>query len=170
MIYIVITVVAIIIFIISVILIKKKQIEINKYYDAAYKMLKEEYLTTSLLKRKREEFYGSVPMVYIKLCNGKPKQGYVFNPEKEITFGRDKNKNSIFIPYPTVSMQQCRIVLYNGCLYLQDLNSSNGTFVKSGLFKTMVSGGASIQLRSKDKIIIAGMVFKITIFDFQMTQ
>ena len=166
--YVIIAVAGIIVFIVSVIIVKSRQSEEKKYYDAAQRMVREEYLTSSLKNIDGQEYAPAViPMLYLKLCGVKPKQGYVFNPEKEITIGRDKSQNSIWIPFPTVSMKHCTIGLYEGVLYLRDENSVNGTIVKRGLHSYLVDNNAYMELETKDKIIIGSAVFMVTIFYFE---
>lgn len=167
MIYVIIAIVGIVIFIVSVVLVKKKSMEEKSYYEAAQQMVKEEYLTDSLKNVSGSEYHPTViPMLYLKLCSAKPKQGYVFNPENEITIGRDKNSNSIWIPFPMVSMKHCSIVCDSGRIYLKDSGSANGTIVQKGLKKYLISNYEFIELESKDKIIISDAVFKVAIFYF----
>lgn len=170
MVYIIIVVISLIIVISGIIIIKKNQNEEKKYYETAYRMSKEDYLTESLKNVDRDNHNTVVvPMVYIKACNTKPKQGYVFNPLKEICIGRDKYKNSIWIPYETISMEHCKLFAYEGNVFIQDLYSSNGTYVKHGLRKYFVNPGECMQLESKDKIMVGDAIFRVVIFYFKTT-
>lgn len=166
--YVMIAMTGIIVFIISVVIVKYRQHEEKKYYDAAQQMVREEYLTASLRSFDEQEYISAViPMIYLKLCGHKQKQGYVFDPEKEITIGRDKNNNSIWVPFSTVSMRHCTICLYEGNVYLRDDNSANGTIVKKGFHNYHVINNEYIELETKDKITVGEAVFRVTIFYFQ---
>ncbi len=45
------------------------------------------------------------------------------------TIGRDSNTSNIVVSGPTVSRQHCRLLISSGRVILEDLGSSNGTFV-----------------------------------------
>lgn len=167
MIYVIIAILGIIIFITCVVVVKKTQIEENRYYEAAQQMIKEDYLSDSLKNSSCSDYHPVViPMLYLKSCNTQPKQGYVFNPEKEVKIGRDKSACSIWIPNNMVSMDHCSIFESSGQLYLRDNGSANGTIVKKGIKKYLISNYESIELNTKDKIIICDIEFKVTIFYF----
>ncbi|HIQ01078.1 MAG TPA: FHA domain-containing protein, partial [Anaerolineales bacterium] len=58
-----------------------------------------------------------------------PQPGQTFNLDKElISIGRDPG-NDIVINHPQVSRQHARLVLQGGLMALEDLGSTNGTFV-----------------------------------------
>jgi len=168
MLYIIATIFGLMIFIGTVIIIKKKQIEKNNYYDAACQILKEEYLTQSLKKSSREEPLKQQKMIYLKICSKKQKQRYVFNPAHEIIIGRAKQNSTIWLPSREVSMSHCRILLFDRQVYLQDLNSSNGTLVKKGWKTYLIESGQSILLETGNKIKIGETIFRVTVFDFQI--
>lgn len=169
--YIIVTMLGLAVFIGGVIFIKGKQSEEKKYYDTACQMVKEEYLTWSLRRTDRQDSRTEAEkMVYLKFCSSRKKQGYVFNPEQEIIMGRAKERCTIWIPSPIVSLVHCRIFLYQQQIYIQDLNSSNGTIVKKGWRKYLVQSGQSLILDTNDKIYIGNTVFKVTIFDFSIRQ
>lgn len=166
--YVLIAVAGIIVFIACVIIVKKRQSEEKKYYDAADQMVKEAYLKEALQNTDALQAHQVVvPMLYLKLIRPKPAQGYVFNPEEKVTIGRDRTTNSIWIPYPTVSMKHCSIRYMDGGVYLFDENSMNGTIIKKGFRKYGLIDGEYVELESGDKIYIDEAVFKVTIFYFQ---
>ena len=169
--YIAIVIAVIAIFIGCIIIIKHRQNVEQKYYDAAYQMVKEDYLTQSILNRNMDSNYlEQKKMICIKFCNSKSKQGYVFNPEKGVQIGRDKNSNSICIPNSVVSQVHCRILSTQNQIYIQDLNSTNGFTVKRRLSKYPISNGETMFLENKDKILIGNAILEINIFDFEMLQ
>ena len=168
MIYLIITLVGLIVFISSVILIKREQMEQQKYFETANQMAKETYLMSSLQNHGLvNSWFGPMQMIYLKLYNAKGKDKYVFYLERGVTIGRDSENNSIWIPNPRVSLSHCRIILYNGQAYLQDLNSTNGTRLKRRLKTYELVNGESIALKSNDKIIIEDTRMKIVLFTYQ---
>lgn len=165
--YVIACVVCIAIFIVCVVIVKKNQLEKRKYYDAAERMVKEEYLEDVLENSANGEYYPVVvPMLYIKLIKPKPVQRYVFNPEKGISIGRNRQENTIWLPNPTVSMKHCSIYLYEGKIYLRDENSANGTLIKKGNKKYMLTNGNVILLENGDVFYINNTIFKVTVFRF----
>ena len=108
-------------------------------------------------------------MIYIKTLNRKQKAQFVFDPEKGVNIGRDSEKNNIFINEASVSMNHCKIFSDNMKVYICDLNSSNGTILKRGLFGNyLLEGGNSCELMSGDRVCIGSNVFKITLFYYDM--
>lgn len=166
--YVLICFVGITVFILIVVFYKKRQLEKNKYYDAADRMVKEEYLE-DILENNTSESYSPVvvPMLYINLYRPKPSQKYVFDPEKGVTIGRSKSENTIWLPKPTISMKHCSICVCEGRVYIQDEYSMNGTCVKKGRKKYQLMDGNRIELESGDRFYIDDVAFKVTIFYFQ---
>lgn len=108
---------------------------------------------------------GQKMMVYLKWKDSE-KQGFVFDPERTVRIGRNPGNNDICIREETVSLQHCVLYLYQENLFLQDLNSRNGTWLKQGLKKRLVQGTAPVF--TGDKIIIGGLKIEVTIFSFDM--
>lgn len=157
-------------FITLCIVVRRKQGEEKKYRDAAYNLLKEEYLTSSLRKsdinkRARAE---ELVMVYLKIQSSSQKLRYVFNPEKPITIGRDQVCNTIAIPYPTISINHGKIYLTQNQVCYQDLNSSNGTYIQRGMQRYYIESGAGLLLENKDKIIFENVEIKVILFNFEI--
>lgn len=166
--YVFISITMIALFIASVVLYKRRQMERRKYYDAADRMVKEEYLEDVLGNNSAESYYPViVPMLYINLYKPKPQQKYVFDPEKGVTIGRSKSENTIWLPKPTISMKHCSICVCEGRVYIQDEYSMNGTCVKKGRKKYQLMDGNRIELESGDRFYIDDVAFKVTIFYFQ---
>ena len=65
-----------------------------------------------------------------------------------------------------ISGQHCVIYLSEGMLAIQDLNSSNGTWIRRGFWKHRLQGAE--YLLSGDKIIVGGLKLTVTIFTFDM--
>ena len=142
-----------------------KKAEKQKYYDAAYKVLKEECLDLAIRNQNERMRAEQKLMLYLKWKDSE-KQGYVFDPEKPVRIGRSPEQNDICIREGTVSSQHCVLFLYQGGLYLQDLNSRNGTLLKQGFSRHLVNG--TEQVFSGDRIIVGSMTFQVTLFLFDM--
>lgn len=142
-----------------------KKAEKQKYYDAAYKVVKESCLNNAIRNHSEKLQNRQRQMLYLRWKDGE-KQGYVFDPEKPIWIGRNPEGNDICIREGAVSARHCVLYLYQGNVFLKDLNSRNGTWIKQGLTKHQVQGAAPVF--SGDKIIIGDLEIKVTIFMFDM--
>lgn len=142
-----------------------RKAERQKYYDAAYKVIKEGCLNNAIRNQSERLQNRQKQMLYLKWKDGE-KQGYVFDLENPIWIGRDPENNDICIREGAVSSRHCVVYLYNGDVYLKDLNSRNGTWIKKGLTKQQVQG--INRLFSGDKIIIGDLIIEVTIFMFDM--
>lgn len=167
----------VLLFIIFIILIVRnhlKKSEQQKYYAAAGNILREEFLNYSLQNTISPDGKVSEPrsakmMVYLKSKSSGKKTQFVFDPEREIKFGRDSVNSNIFINDSAVSQYHCRIYTYDYTVYLQDMNSSNGTFVKRGAFKSYsIYNGNQIALRTGDKIIVGSCMFEVCLFYYDL--
>lgn len=138
----------------------------KKLNDAAARLMKEEYLS-SVLAGRQEQFAQSQTKLLIRLTwNENGKQDYVVDPELGICFGRDQAKNQVIIDYDKVSAVHCRILLSQNRLYIQDMNSSNGTFMIRGGKLYRVQPMA--ELADGDIIQIGDIQFKIHPFYFDL--
>ncbi len=137
-----------------------------KYYDAAYKMIKENCLNEALKNKPLREMGGRRIMVYLE-WKDQEAYGFVFDPAYGIRIGRDPNKNEICIRQNIISSSHCKLYLANGGLAIQDYGSINGTFVRHGLWKHRVNG--SEYLYSGDRILVGNLKIKVTIFTFDMS-
>ena len=153
---------------------RKKNEEI-RYYAAAGNILREDFLNYALQNHfddnaEAEKPRGRKMMIYLKV-KGHKDDRFVFDPEKDIRIGRDKNRSNIFINDHTVSQDHCRIYAKNDCVYLKDCNSSNGTRLMRGVFGNYaLTGGSGMELRTGDKIIVGSCVFAVTLFYYDMSQ
>lgn len=148
--------------------------ERQKYYAAAGNILREEFLNYSLQntvspKSSISEPSASKYMLYLKSKSSGKKTQFVFDPEKEIVIGRDNARCTIYINEAEISQIHSRIYSSGGRVFLQDMNSSNGTYVKRGLLKKYeLRGGNQIELRTGDKIIIGACVFNVCLFYYDL--
>ena len=149
-----------------------KREERDKYYAAARNILKDEFLRIKLENPVKSsgalgDTGGQKVMVYLKTIGIKPQKRYVFNPEREIPFGRQQDESGVFLNEATVSQRHCRIFLCDAYVWLEDLRSSNGTGIKRGLFKNYwLASGQQIALRSGDVLIIGSAKLKVKLFVF----
>lgn len=171
---IVLTVALLILAAVVIVKLNAQKSERDKYYIAASNIIKEEYLNYCLrndmnLNEKVEAPNGQKIMLYMKTLKHKQKAQFVFDPEKGVNIGRDSEKNNIFINEASVSLNHCKIFSDNMKVYICDLNSSNGTVLKRGLFaKYLLESGSLCELMSGDRICIGSNVFKITLFYYDM--
>lgn len=150
-----------------------RKVEKQRYIFAAGNIIKEDFLIYSLQNPMGEKDPLPVPnskktMLYIKAKNQGQKLQLVFDPEKEILIGRDQNNSNIYLNEVLVSQQHCCIFFRGNAVYLQDMNSSNGTYLKRGLSKSLIINGQCVQLRSGDKLLIGSNIFKVTLFYYDM--
>ena len=148
------------------IIISSRNAEMQKYYDAAYKIIKENCLNQAIRNIPERVKERQRIMVYLK-WKDQDSGGYVFDPLLGIRIGRDPEKNEICIRESTVSSSHCQLYLADRNLAIQDFQSMNGTFVKRNFWKHRVQG--SEYLYSGDQIIVGSMKIKVTIFTFDMT-
>lgn len=139
--------------------------EMQRYYEAAYRMIKEICLTNALKNQMQKEAVGQKIMIYLKWKDGE-KQGYVFEPQQGVRIGRTPYVNEICIKNENVSGQHCMLYVSEGILAIRDLNSTNGTWVKRGLGKHRVQ--AAEYLFNGDKVSIGNLKITVIIFTFDM--
>lgn len=155
--------------ILGIVVTKKRNAEKQKYYSAAANIVKEDLLNYSIQNRM---IHNSVQptearlMLYLKTIDANNKYSYVFDPAKIIRIGRKKinDKNTICLNDIKVSHEHCAIYTDGYKVYLQDMNSLNGSIVKRGFRKYMLNGGNVMEIKSKDKLYIGSVIFQVTIF------
>lgn len=155
--------------VLGIVITKQRNAEIQKYYSAAANIVKEDLLDYSI---KNNIVNGSNQptvarlMLYLKTVNGKNRYSYVFDPAKIIRVGRKKinDKNTICLNDIKVSHEHCIIYTDGYRVYLQDMNSLNGTVVKRGFKKYLLNNGEVMEIVSKDKLYIGSVIFQVTIF------
>lgn len=138
--------------------------EIKKYYDAADRMVKENCLDNAIRSKCVHNYGGKKTMIYLKWKDRKKKQGFVFDPEAGVRIGRTPGINEICVQEERISGRHCQIFLSGGQLAIQDMNSTNGTWIRRGLRKHPVEGAE--YLFSDDKIIVGSLKITVTVFIF----
>lgn len=167
----------VLIFILLIVLIVRnhmRKTEQQKYLAAAGNILREEFLNYSLQNSVMPQSGVSEPrpakvMIYLKSKSSGKKTQFVFDPEKEIRIGRN-NENNIFINESAVSQFHSRIYSQNDRVFLQDMHSSNGTFVGRGMKRYELRDGNQIELRTGDKIQIGSCEFSVCLFYYDLNE
>lgn len=82
------------------------------------------------------------------------KQGGIIPINADISIGRGDN-NTIVLPDQHVSSHHATITIRNEVMYLEDLNSTNGTYINDKRINGMV------KLFSRDEVRVGTTVFKV---------
>ena len=136
----------------------------KKYYRAAHRIIREQYLDGAIRNGDGAESYSARRLMVALKLKGSKGMGYVFDPSREIKIGRSMDDNDVCFQDLSVSSQHCIIFLYENQLCIKDSDSANGTVVKSpwrsrqSLFSDMTF------LRNKSRIWVGNVCFIITIF------
>lgn len=106
-------------------------------------------------KRRPPITNGNYGLEIIKSGDAKGlKEGSIIPIRSDLTIGR-KEGNSVVIADQHVSANHAKILVRNNGLFLEDLNSTNGTYLNGNKLK------GRVKLSNKDEIIIGSGVFKI---------
>lgn len=92
------------------------------------------------------------------------KRDYLFDPSVPVRIGRDPEKNQVCIRRDTVSSEHCLLVMYKGALTIQDLNSTNGTYIRRNRSRYRVNG--RVYLKNGDRVEIGGLSIRVNVFFF----
>lgn len=140
--------------------------EAHRYYEAAKRIIQEDCLNYSIKNPANNcEKLPRMQKLMIGLRVEKAKgKGYVFDPEKGVFIGREKGPNEICLQEITVSGQHCWIYLQDNKIYLEDLHSSNGTFLKRRFQGLLPLYGTAKEIQSRDKILVGSTCFRLTVF------
>lgn len=106
-------------------------------------------------KRRAPVAKGNYGLEIISSGNSRDlKDGSIIPIRSDLTIGR-KEDNSIIISDQHVSGNHAKIMVRNDSLFIEDLNSTNGTYLNGN----KISG--KVKLSDKDEIKIGTAVFKI---------
>jgi len=106
-------------------------------------------------KRRAPVAKGNYGLEIIKSGNGKDlKDGSIIPIRSDLTIGR-KDDNSIVISDQHISGNHANIIVRNDSLFIEDLNSTNGTYLN----EKKISG--KMKLANKDEIKIGSTILKI---------
>lgn len=113
------------------------------------------YLDIGSINKRAQGSSGNTP--YLKLINRrdtldfKIEESYVLDRNKKI--GRAR-KNDIVIPDPYISHEHARVIREKGMYTLQDMGSTNGTFINGS---KLVNG--TVALKNGDSIEFGNITF-----------
>lgn len=139
--------------------------EKRKYYKAAQRILREEYLDGAIKNVEGIGLSSNEQRLMIALkMKGSKGAGYVFDPAREVRIGRNREENDICVQDLATSGEHCKIFLYEGKLCIEDLNSSNGTVLRRGLRGSQTLFGKMAFLQNYTKIIVGNNCFLLTVF------
>lgn len=106
-------------------------------------------------KRRPHAVRGSYGLEILKAGKEKDlKDGSIIPIRSDLSIGR-KDNNSIVLIDQHVSGNHAKITVRNDSLYIEDLKSTNGTYING----KKISG--KVKLSDKDEIMIGTSVFKI---------
>ena len=106
-------------------------------------------------KRKPALIRGNYGLEIISSGNSKDlKDGSIIPIRSDITLGR-KDDNSIVLSDQHISGSHAKIVVRSNGLFIEDLNSTNGTYLNGNRIK------GKVKLTNKDEVKIGTSVFKI---------
>ncbi|MDR3593337.1 FHA domain-containing protein [Clostridium sp.] len=106
-------------------------------------------------KRRPPATKGNYGLEIINSGNAKDlKEGSIIPIRSDLTIGR-KDDNSIVLSDQHVSGNHAKIIIRNNALFIEDLNSTNGTYLN----KNKING--KVKLSNKDEIKIGTSIFKI---------
>lgn len=144
---------------------KMKAGERKKYYRAAYRIIREQYLDGAI--RNAEDGGNSRDrrrlMIALKV-KGNKGMGYVFDPSREVNIGRGMETNDVCLQDLSVSSNHCKIFMYENRLCIKDLNSANGTVIKERWKSREQLFGNIGFLENKSQIWVGSTCFLVTVF------
>ena len=106
------------------------------------------------------------PRLFVALSWKEPeKEEYVFDPEKGLRIGYDPTQNDVAVLDSLVSAVHCMLFLYGNRVYVQDLNSTNGTILQRGFRKYRIT--ETVELIDKDRLILGSVTLKVRIRVYQ---
>ena len=147
----------------TLIIARKKEKEYARCIKAADVLFKYKGLDDSLFRDQSWNSVTARPYVLIQWKDGE-KQSFVYDPEKGIHIGYDPHFIQIGILDKTVSAKHCVLYSIANRLYIQDLNSTNGTWVRYLWKKRRVNGRE--ELKSKATIYVGSKAFKIRFLEY----
>lgn len=135
--------------------------------EHAAKILLRREILESVIRGDRVAYDRPVmrPMLMVRIFH--PSKRYVFDLAKCIYIGRNANLNQIAIQDNYISDRHCRICLRRGKIILEDLNSTNGIYVRHRMKKNKVT--KLIELAHADKIYIGTTVLQVYPFYVNIT-
>ena len=141
----------------------------NKHWEqirrAAAILLKEKKLDQALTRMQQTNDQRYRTLLILSWTDTQ-KRTYIFDPEQGVHFGRSPVLNEVCIRDDKVSSSHCRMILAGGHLYLQDMNSANGTWIRSGLRTVRIYGDTI--LSNGSQLVLGGITFHVALQMFDM--
>ena len=129
--------------------------------DAAAILIKQQQLVNAI-DMKSAQNAGGNRLILILTWKDDKKREFVFDPASGVKIGRAIEKNQICVPIGTVSGEHCMIFSNGDNLYVKDLNSANGTYIKRGFKVYKVNDCVSCY--DNDTIVVGNIGFKVRSF------
>lgn len=159
--YILTAILLILILIIAIVVIKRKKNAAAARLNAAAVLLREGQLDNAI-SRDRVQEPGRIRPVLELTWKNRERKTFLFDPLSPVRIGKDPAKNSICIRNGMVGSEHCLLVMHNGALTLQDLNSKNGTYIRRGGRRYRIEG--RVYVNNGDKIEVGGLIMKASLF------
>ena len=99
---------------------------------------------------------GSKELVFTKVEDMTKVQVFVISESQSLTIGRSKDKNTWgIIDDQTISSKHCKIYIIEDSVYIDDLNSTNGTYINRTriMQPTRINNQDKIQIGASEYII-----------------
>ncbi|MDF9408155.1 MAG: FHA domain-containing protein FhaB [Pelotomaculum sp. PtaB.Bin013] len=137
-----------------------------KWMITDLKEVSSQQIKDSLPSRQREEprsfeRTGQVELVVVESSVSELKPGGTFGFDRETLIGRD-NRSDIVISASFASARHARIYFKEGQYWLEDLHSTNGTFLNE------IQVNKPIVLANGDKIRIGGVIFQFVRWGYEV--
>lgn len=100
-------------------------------------------------------------LIFTKVEDITTAQLFIISESQSLTIGRSTDKNSwVIIDDQTISSKHCKIYIIDDSVYIDDLNSTNGTYINK---KRIVQ---PTRLHNQDKIQLGASEYTITIKNY----
>ena len=138
---------------------KRKKSRETQTLQSLYKLMELRVLNRTLQNRISSEWAAAEEyrqlFIRIELLDTKPWMACLFAMDECVTIGRSR-ENKICIRDDSLSRMHCKILMQNNTLYLQDMDTTNGTKIKRGWFRKVTLQPGNVVELHKGDIIYAG--------------
>lgn len=139
--------------------------QLSEIQNSIRELMLENKINNSITgKLKEGEFETQRYFIYVEITNTNPCLSYVFNSNEEIIIGRSVKGTSISIQDPFVSKFHCKLIFYQGYIYMQNISYGNLIEIKNGLKKRVVNPGEETVVFQNDKITLGQEKLRILLF------
>lgn len=156
---------AVLVAVLVAVLLVRRRSERRKCLHAAHNLIQEELLDNALGRNAGRALPARRLMLYL-CANTDPPKRTVFDPARGVLIGRG-NECNVCVRDANVSQEHCRIFLRKGQVFVQDLDSVNGTWVRRGWRRRWrVKPEAPFPLQSGDRLLLGSVTLRVTLFPF----